>query len=198
MRITKLMPALIFGGIATVAIGSFVPGAMAADSDSSNAGTADPAVAQLLNKANAINYEEIQMAKTAQNKAGDNQALLTFAKTMQADHQANEDAVSALANQKNVKINPTPAEMSNKIHQMEDLKGAQFDSALLNGEVRDHEKALRYFEGEKGKFHSDPNVALYVEETIPVLRAHLQMARALQQHIGQSNENPENNKSAKR
>jgi putative membrane protein len=88
--------------------------------------------------------------------------------------------------------------MSNKIQQMENLKGAQFDSALLNGEVRDHEKALRFFEGEKGKFSRDPNVALYVEETIPVLRAHLQMAKALQQHIGQSNENPENNKSASR
>ena len=28
----------------------------------------------LLNKANVINYEEIQMAKTAKSKAGDNQA----------------------------------------------------------------------------------------------------------------------------
>jgi putative membrane protein len=201
MRISKSVPTLIFSGIATVAVGCFVSSAaMAADYNSGNAGTtASPGISHLLNKANAINYEEIQLAKMAQNKAGDNQALLTFAKTMQADHEANEDAVTALSNQKNVKINPTPASMSNKIQQMQNLNGAQFDSAMINAEVQDHQKALKFFEGERGKVSSDPHVALYVDETIPVLRAHLQMAKALQQHMGQaSNENPENNKSASR
>ena len=201
MRIPKLAPTMIFGAIATIAVlGFLVAGAaLAGESDSGNAATTNSGIARLLNKANAINYEEIQMAKMAQDKAGDNQALLTFAKTMQADHQANEDAVTALSNQKNVKINPTPASMRQKVEQMQNLKGAQFNGAMINAEVQDHQKALKFFEGERGRFSSDPHVALYVDETIPVLRAHLQMAKALQQHMGQaSNENPENNKSVSR
>ena len=46
-------------------------------------GPGNASVSRLLNKANSINYEEIEMAKLASDKAGDNQALLTFAKTMQ-------------------------------------------------------------------------------------------------------------------
>jgi putative membrane protein len=202
MKITNFVPTLIFGGIATLTIAAFVPGSALAGTDYSagNAGTsANPGVAQLLNKANAINYEEIQMADVTENKAGDNQALMTFAKTLKADHQANEDALAALARQENVHIEHTPASMSQKLDQMKQLNGSQFDSAMLNGEVKDHQKALSFFENEKAKFHNNPNVAMYVEETIPVLRAHLQMAKTLQQHIGEaSNENPTNNKSASR
>ena len=58
----------------------------------------------LLNKANVINYEEIQMAKTAKSKAGDNQSLTTFAETLEADHKANEEALTALSRQKGVRI----------------------------------------------------------------------------------------------
>jgi hypothetical protein len=38
-------------------------------------------IGQLLNEANAMNYEEIQTAKTAKDKAGDNQSLTTYAET---------------------------------------------------------------------------------------------------------------------
>jgi putative membrane protein len=201
MKITRLMPTLIFGGIATIAIGTFVPGAaLANDINAANAGdAANPAVARLLNKANTINYEEIQTADIAENKAGDNQALMTFAQTLKGDHKANEDAVTALSRQANVKIQHTPASVSQKLDQLKNLNGAEFNSTMLNGEIKDHEKAISFFEAEKAKFHNDPNVELYVDETIPVLRAHLELAKALRQHLGErSNENPANNKSASR
>jgi predicted outer membrane protein len=60
--------------------------------------------ASLLNKANQINYEEIETAKLAHEKAGDNQALLTYADTIKGDHEANEESVSALSRQKSVKL----------------------------------------------------------------------------------------------
>jgi putative membrane protein len=191
MSFSKALPGVIFAGIATLAIGGFIPG---------NAGAqeASPAVSKLLNKANTINYEEIQMAKMASDKAGDNQALLTLAKTMQADHQANEDAVTALSKAKNVKIEGTPASVDQKNQQMDNLKGGQFNEAFLNDAVSGHTQALHFFESEKSKFGSDPDVKLYVEETIPVIRAHLEMARSLRSELGHSSENPENNKSASR
>jgi putative membrane protein len=189
MRYGKALHALILGGIATVAIGAFMP---------STAGAQKPAtagVSALLNKANAINYAEIEMAKMAHNKAGDNQAMLTFAKTMQDDHQANEDAVTALSRQKNIKIEGTPASIDEKEKQLDNLNGGQFNEAFLKEAIVGHTEALRYFEIERAKFKSDPDVYLYVEETIPVVRAHLEMARSMKQQLGRnSQENPENNK----
>jgi predicted outer membrane protein len=98
------------------------------------------------------------MAKLAKDRAGDNQAMLTLAKTMQDDHQANEDAVAALSRQKNVIIEGTPASIDEKYKHMENLKGAQFNEAFLKDAVADHSKALRFFENEKGQFRSDPDV----------------------------------------
>jgi putative membrane protein len=190
MRLVKAVPGLVLG--ATLAFGAFVP---------MNALAQEPAagVARLLNKANAMNYEEIQMAKLAKDKAGDNQALTTYAETIQGDHEANEDAVTALSRQKNVKIEGTPASIETKKKDMQNLNGAQFDQAFLNDAVEDHSRALEFFETEKGKFRGDPEVYLYIQETIPGLHAHLEMARNMKAELGQmSRENPENNKSASR
>jgi len=116
MRYCKRISTLILGGIATVTVGAFAPAVAKAQETPPTAG-----VAGLLNKANAINYEEIEMAKVAKDKAGDNQALLTLAKTMQDDHQANEDAVTALSRQKSVKIEGTSATIDEKRKNMENL-----------------------------------------------------------------------------
>jgi putative membrane protein len=190
MHLIKVIPSLILGGIATVAVGAFVPGSAIAQ---------DAGVSRLLNKANSINYEEIEMAKLASDKAGDNQALLTLTKTLKGDHQANEDAVTALSRAKNVKIEGTPGSIGEHERQMENLSGGAFNEAFLTEAVQGHAKALQFFESEKGKFRSDPDVYLYVEETIPVVRAHLEMARAMKAQLGNnSRENPENNKHASR
>ena len=70
--------------------------------------------ASLLNKANQMNYEEIETAKLAHEKAGDNQALLTYADTIKGDHEANEESVSALSRQKSVKLEGTDTEKVDK------------------------------------------------------------------------------------
>jgi putative membrane protein len=191
MHHCKRISTFILGGIATVAVGAF-PATVRAQATAPTAG-----VAGLLNKANAINYEEIEMAKMAKDKAGDNQALLTYAKTMQDDHQANEDALTALSRQKNVKIEGTPGSIDEKRKNMGNLSGGQFNEAFLNDAIAGHTEALHYFEGERAKFKADPDVNLYVEETIPIVRAHLEMARAMKRHLGEaSRQNPENNKHA--
>ena len=150
--------------------------------------------AALLNKANAINYEEIEMAKTAKDKAGDNQGLITFAATVEADHKANEDALTALARQKGIKIDGTPAQAGAKIKAMDDLNGGAFNEAFLNAEITDHEKAIALFERARTEAAGDPDMALYIGQTIPVMKAHLAMAKDLQSHLGKSSpENPANN-----
>ena len=151
--------------------------------------------ASLLNKANQMNYEEIETAKLAHNKAGDNQALLTYADTIKRDHEANEESVSALSRQKSVKLEGTNSDKVDK-SPLRDLKGGAFNEAYLRDQVQGHQEALREFESARGQFKSDPDMELYVQQTVPVLRAHLKMAENLKKHISEgSTENPANNKS---
>ena len=99
-----------------------------------------PDAAALLNKANQINYEEIETAKTAHDKAGDNQALMTYADTIKGDHEANQEAVTALSRQMSVKLEGTETSKT-KSNPMADLKGGAFNEAYLNDQVMGHKNA---------------------------------------------------------
>jgi predicted outer membrane protein len=151
--------------------------------------------ATLLNKANQMNYEETETAKWAHDKAGDNQALMTYADTIKGDHEANEEAVSALSRQKSIKLDGTN---SDKIDHspMKDMKGGAFNEAYLTDQVNGHKEALSTFKSAQGQFKGDPDMELYIQQTLPVLQAHLKMAENLKAHVSMaSTENPANNKS---
>jgi putative membrane protein len=151
--------------------------------------------AVILNKANQINYQEIEMAKLARDKAGDNQALLTYADTVKGDHEANEESVSALSRQKSVKLEGTNKDKIDK-SRLNDLSGGAFNEAYLTDQIQGHKKALRAFESARGQFRGDSDMELYVQQTIPVLQAHLKMAENLKRQMSEaSKENPANNKS---
>jgi len=169
--------------------GSLIVGAFLLD----NANAAD--LAHLLNQANTMNYEEIQSAKAAKDKAGDNQSLLTFAETLKGDHEANQEAVKVLGNQKNVKIETAPESVEKKVKGLDRLDGGAFNAAFLDDEVADHEQALKSFKSARSQFKDEPDVELYIDQTIPILKAHLEMAKNLQSQMGTSDaESPSNNK----
>jgi putative membrane protein len=143
----------------------------------------------------AMNYDEIQTAKTAKDKAGDNQSLTTYAETLKGDHEANQEAVKALSSQKNVKLESVPSEIDQKVKALDKLDNGAFNYAFLRDEVADHEKALSSFKSACSEFKEDPDVQLYIDQTIPILKAHLEMAKNLESQVGtNSNENPANHK----
>jgi predicted outer membrane protein len=154
---------------------------------------ADPSI--LLNKANVINYEEIQMAKTAKSKAGDNQSLTFFAETLEADHKANEEALTALSRQKGVRIEGTPAEADVKVKELVNLDGGAFNEVFLKDEIADREKAIALFEHARTTFADDPDMELYIGQTIHIMQAHLEMAKGIHRHLSKSSpQSPANNK----
>jgi len=156
--------------------------------------SADDAAA-LLNKANQMNYEEQETAKMAHSKAGDNQALITYADTIRGDHEANEEAVAALSRQKGIKLEGTNPDKVEKAP-MKDLSGGAFNDAYLDEQIKRHKDALSMFESAKGNYKSDPDMELYIEQTLPVLQAHLKMAQNLRHRVSpMSAEDPSNNKS---
>jgi len=153
--------------------------------------------ATLLNKANQMNYEEQETAKMAKSKAGDNQALITYADTIRGDHEANEEAVSVLSRLKSIKLEGTNPDKVEK-NSLKDLSGGAFNDAYLDDQIKGHKDALSMFESAKGNYRSDPDMELYIEQTLPVLQAHLKMAQNLRRHVSpMSAEDPSNNKSTK-
>jgi putative membrane protein len=153
-------------------------------------------VASLLNMANQMNNEEQDQAKELRSKAGDNQALVTMADTLTQDHKANQAALESLAKQENVSLDSYEP---NKVEQdrLDNLKGAQFNHEFLTANVRDHKEALANFAKARADMAGDPNVKVYIDQTIPVLESHLKMAESLRHDdkVMGSTENPENNKS---
>jgi putative membrane protein len=149
--------------------------------------------ATLLNKAHQMNYQETETAKWARDKAGDNQALITYADTIKGDHEANAEAVTALSRQKHITIE---SGKTDNVNSLKDLKGGAFNEAYLSNQVQGHKEALVMFKNAQGQFKDDPDMELYVQQTIPILQAHLKMAENLQAHLSAAGaENPANNKS---
>jgi len=151
--------------------------------------------AMLLNKANQMNYEEQETAKIAHSKAGDNQALITYADTIRGDHEANEEAVSALSRQKSIKLDATNPDKVEK-NSLKNLSGGAFNDAYLDDQIQGHKEALSMFQRAEGRYKADPDMEVYIQQTLPVLQAHLKMAQNLRRHVSpMSAEDPSNNKS---
>src|ERR1700688_3848225 len=153
-------------------------------------------VASFLNTANQMNSEEQEEAKELRSKAGDNQALVTMADTLTQDHKANQSALESLAKQENVTLD---SYKPNKIEQdrLDNMKGPEFTHKFVTANFRPHKEAHATFKKAKVEIAGDPNVKVYIDQTIPVLESHLKMAENLRHDdkaMG-SAENPENNKS---
>jgi putative membrane protein len=159
-----------------------------------------PGIAGLLQRANDINQEEQNMAGMLKDKAGDNQALKTFAATLRDDHRANENALQTLANQENVNLNNNNNNSNQALkNRLDNLNGGAFNAAFLNNEIREHRMALSEFEQARNQ-NLSPDMRVYIDQTIPVLRAHLEMAEALKRdmrmlpsHTSQANNSANSN-----
>ncbi len=63
--------------------------------------------------------------------------------------------------------------------QLEQLSGAEFDRAYLQGQVADHQKAMQLLEWEIGSAQ-DTALKSFASETLPVVLEHLQLAQDIQ------------------
>src|SRR5256885_5696466 len=113
----------------------------------------------LLNEANRINHEEIELATLAARKAQDNQAMITYAATIKADHKANQEALETLSQQKNIALERY---RENVTASLRNLKGAEFNSAYIDDEISDHQEALNTLKGAVDSFTDDPDMSLYL------------------------------------
>jgi len=175
MSIRKILPmaaaiALGFGGLA------FAQTPPAAPSSA----------ADLLNQANQINTEEEYTAAIARRKAGSDIALRTYADTIKWDHEANEEAVKALAKKKDItlaKVNEPSNEKS-----LKEMSGQRFDRTYFDEQIKGNQQALTVFKDAQENLRNDPDLESYIDQTIPVLSAHLQMSRNMRDQLVRSAE----------
>ena len=122
---------------------------------------------------------EVKMGQLAQQK-GANDKMKQFGKTLESDHSQNLEKAKSVAQE----IEMTPPESVNAeqkatYDKLNKLSGQQFDEQFARHMVQDHRKDISKFEQESKK--SGP-VANFAQETLPVLKKHLEMAESLSGH----------------
>ena len=120
---------------------------------------------------------EVKLAELAQSN-GSSGTVKQFANTMVTDHTKANIELKTLAEQKKIKL---PEKLSDKSQKSYDWlakkKGEDFDKAYMKCMVRDHKMDVCEFrkEAKKGK---DAELKKWADEKVPVLKGHLEMAKA--------------------
>lgn len=133
-------------------------------------------------KAAVSDMFEIQAGKLAQDQAKE-QNVKQFGSHMVADHTKTSDAMKAMAQQKSMTL-PTKldSEHQQKLDKLRGLKGEQFDSAYLQGQMDAHQTAVTLFrqQAENGK---DADLRRFAEQSLPTLEQHLRQVRDLRPNV---------------
>lgn len=122
---------------------------------------------------------EIEASQLATTKAS-SQEVKTFASTMITDHTKVDGELKALAASKKVELPKGPS-----LKQRAELKlvgasdGAGFDERYAKSfGIKAHEETIELFE-DASREAKDPEVKAWAAKTLPSLKHHLEMARAL-------------------
>ena len=135
-----------------------------------------------MRKAIQGNLAEIKVGQLAQQK-GASEGVRHFGSVLEQDHStANSQAMTAASS---MGVTP-PAEPSMKeqaiYRHLAALSGAKFDEAFVKEMVKDHRQDIAEYEKEAKK--SNSQASSYAEQSLPVLKKHLQLAESLERHPG--------------
>jgi putative membrane protein len=125
---------------------------------------------------------EVELGRYAQQNA-QNPRVKNFAAMMVKDHSKANDELKALAAQKNVTI-PTALDDKHmdKMNDIKEKRGAEFDKAYMNEMVDDHEKDVDKFkrQAENG---NDSDVKAFAAKTLPILLMHQDSAKQIKDFL---------------
>jgi putative membrane protein len=136
----------------------------------------------MLQALHMANLEEIKMGKLAQDKGTDR--VKSYAKTLQDDHSSADQQVKDLAQKKGWTLNDTPKNEKMQHHQQEmmdrlnNLKGPQFDRSFANMMANGHQRLIHMAQN-WSQNAKDPEVKSLLDQMMPKLQQHEQMAEQL-------------------
>lgn len=126
---------------------------------------------------------EVELGKMAASKA-QNPEVKAFGQKMVADHTKANDELKEIAAQKKVKLSPdllpTHKQLMEKLSK---LSGADFDKEYVAAMVEAHEKDVAAFEN-VSKTAADADVKTFATKTLPTLKMHLEMIKAMADKMG--------------
>jgi putative membrane protein len=163
--------------LATAFLLAAMPMATLAQHTDTKGGT--PTDAGFVTNASGAGLAEIEAAKLADTNAASDK-VKTFAHQIIADHtKAGEELKTLAAGDRGYATAEQPPPANQKdINALQMLHGAAFDKEFAKVMVADHQKAVAIFEVEVEK-GSNKELQAFATKTLPVLKEHLKMARAL-------------------
>ncbi len=131
-----------------------------------------------MKKAASAGTMEVELGNLAREKAA-SARVKSFGEMMVRDHTTANKALLQLGTQKAVQINVAMRpEHLQMVNDMKKLSGSAFDRKYIDMMVEDHTRDIREFEGAAS--NRDPDVNQFATKTVPVLRKHLDSAKAIQ------------------
>lgn len=135
-----------------------------------------------LSKLSEKNQNEIQIAQLALQKSN-NQDVKNYAQTLMQDHTAMGQQLQSLAANTDVKLKtPKASEHDHMYNKLNKQSGTDFDQQFVKEMVSDHKKDIKDFQ-DRADDSKDPAVKSFVQQQIPKLQHHLQIAQQLEQSI---------------
>jgi len=126
---------------------------------------------------------EVELGKLAASKA-QNAEIKAFGQRMVEDHTKANDELKALAAQKKVMLPPDVLPVHKQaMEKLSKLSGADFDREYVKEMVEDHEKDVAAFEN-VSKTAADADVKAFASKTLPTLKMHLEMIKAMADKMG--------------
>jgi putative membrane protein len=122
---------------------------------------------------------EVELGKVAE-KNGQRDDVKSFGGHMIKDHGKAGENLKGVASKMNVtvpdKVSPKHQAMIDK---MSKLSGSGFDAAYIKAMVEDHEEDVAEFEKARGQV-SNEDLKKFIDETLPVIKEHLEMVKKMQ------------------
>ncbi len=136
-----------------------------------------------MNSAAPGNMAEVELGKMASTKAASND-VKQFGQKMVEDHSKANDELKQLAAQKKVMLPPDVMPGHKQLmEKLSKLSGADFDKEYVAAMVADHEKDVAAFEN-VSKTAADADVKAFATKTLPTLKMHLEMIKAMAGKMG--------------
>jgi putative membrane protein len=146
-----------------------------------NQGKVNPQVKEFMEKAATDGMFEVESGKLAL-QMSKNETVKQFAQKMIHDHSQANQQLMEIVRKEGVNLPPQMNQEQQKLY--DNLKNAKnFDQEYADTMVQDHKKAVSDFEKEKSKVTDNPEMKKFVDETLPILKQHLNLAEEMQKKV---------------
>ena len=137
---------------------------------------------RFLKEAAADNIAEVEIADIAQ-RHSDRSDVKELATRIHHDHRQANEQLQSLAAQKGAQL---PENMDSKQkrekQRLSKLQGNEFDRAYVDAMVKGHKHDIKEFE-KQARETKDPELKAFAQQSLPILREHLQQAQQLQKDM---------------